>query len=43
MALGAYRVEPDILKAILGVGLFAVAANSLRAYKNTVVERAKPA
>ncbi len=32
-------VEPDILKAILGVGLFAVAANSLRALERKAVER----
>jgi uncharacterized membrane protein YfcA len=32
-------IEPDILKAILGVGLFAVAANSLRAPKQQAVDR----
>jgi len=31
--------EPNILKAILGVGLFAVAANSLRAPEQKTVER----
>jgi hypothetical protein len=33
------RIEPDILKAILGVGLFAVAANSLRAPEQQAVNR----
>ena len=33
------RIEPDILKAILGVGLFAVAANSLRAPEQQAVGR----
>jgi uncharacterized membrane protein YfcA len=32
-------IEPDILKAILGVGLFAVAANSLRAPEQQAVDR----
>ena len=35
--------EPNILKAILGVGLFAVAANSLRAPEQKTVERMDPA
>jgi len=33
------HIEPDILKAILGVGLFAVAANSLRAPEQQAVKR----
>jgi uncharacterized membrane protein YfcA len=33
------RIEPDILKAILGVGLFVVAANALRTPKRETVER----
>ena len=33
------HIEPDILKAILGVGLFAVAANSLRAPEQQAVNR----
>jgi hypothetical protein len=33
------HIEPDILKAILGVGLFAVAANSLRAPGQQAVNR----
>ena len=33
------RIEPDILKAILGAGLFAVAANSLRAPEQQAVDR----
>jgi len=32
-------IEPNILKAILGVGLFAVAANSLRAPEQKTVDR----
>lgn len=32
-------IEPDILKAILGMGLFAVAANSLRAPEQQAVDR----
>jgi len=33
------HIEPDILKAILGVGLFAVAANSLRAPGHQAINR----
>jgi len=33
------RIEPGILKAILGAGLFAVAANSLRAPEQQAVDR----